>query len=283
MIETCSLVLSAKNIGHTLEKDEMGTTHIIVSAGAFEQAHYQLDTFFEENKNWPPQQYIPEHSAVPALLPTILSMGAMAFFYLITGPWSQHSTWFMMGANDASAVIKDGEWYRLITALTLHAEISHLAGNCLIGAFLIYFFLQIHGTGIGLLAILLSGTTGNLANTLAHGQDHLSVGFSTAVFCLIGMLSIYQIIEQRQPFGIRMFVPFMAGAALLAMLGSSGARTDLGSHLFGLLAGMATGFILALPVIKKLRKSTFAQTCCLLATIIILLTAWNSALAPPVH
>ena len=259
LIDSCSLVLSAKSIAHRIQQDSSGTITIITSPQVVERARYQLRLYLEENKNWPPPQVIAQHASFPSLLPTIILIGSLAFFFMITGPWRSSSLWFETGANDADAILDGGQWYRLITSLTLHADFSHLAGNCLIGAILIYYFLQINGVGFGLLAIILSGSAGNLINILAHGGNHLSVGFSTAVFSIIGMLSMYQMIEQRQPFGIRLFVPFMAGAALLAMLGSSGARTDLGSHLFGLFSGLIVGLIIALKPVKELRQSTFMQ------------------------
>ncbi len=179
-------------------------------------------------------------------------------------------------------MLAGGQWYRLITSLTLHADFAHLAGNCLIGGILFYFFLQINGAGFGLLAVLLSGAAGNLTNDLAHGRDHLSVGFSTAIFGIIGMLSMYQMAEQRQPFGLRLFIPFMAGAALLAMLGSSGERTDLGSHLFGLLSGLVIGLFIALKPIKQLRQSPFLQISLFILAIAVLILSWNSALSAKV-
>jgi hypothetical protein len=53
--------------------------------------------------------------------------------------------------------------------------------------------------------------------------------------------------------------PIVGGFALLGALGAGGERdhgasTDLGAHLFGLLAGMVLGFAIALP----LRRSTLA-------------------------
>ena len=282
VIDTCALVLSSKNIDHRIEYQADEQIALLVSQESAEQARYQLSSFFTENRNWPPPQIIAQRESFPSLLPTLVTIGALAFFYMITGPWHQDAPWFATGANDADLVLKNGEYFRLVTALTLHADISHLAGNCLIGGFLIYFFLQINGPGLGLLAIIISGSTGNLINDLLHGGDHLSVGFSTAVFALIGMLSIYQIVEQKQPIGIRMFAPFMAGAALLAMLGSSGVRTDLGAHLFGLAAGFAFGLVLASHPVRKLRTSLFIQLLTLAVSTLILVAAWGSALSPTV-
>ena len=278
LIDACSLVLSAKNIRHHIQQDSNGTIAIIASPQVVERARYQLRLYLEENRNWPPPQVIVQHSSFPSLLPTIVLIGSLAFFFMITGPWRPGSVWFETGANDADAILDGGQWYRLITSLTLHADFSHLAGNCLIGAILVYFFLQINGVGFGLLAILISGSTGNLINILAHGGAHLSVGFSTAIFSIIVMLSMYQMIEQRQPFGIRLFVPFMAGAALLAMLGSSGERTDLGSHLFGLLSGLIIGLIIALRPVKQLRQSSFMQIFFFIIAVGSLFLSWNSAI-----
>ena len=278
-IDTCSLVLSAKNISHQIRQDGHGTIHIICAPETAGRARYQLNRYLEENRNWPPPQPTTRHPSFPALLPTVVLIGGLAFLFMVTGPWKPGSPWFEAGANDARAVLAGGQWYRLVTSLTLHADFTHLAGNCLIGGILFYFFLQINGAGFGLLAVLLSGAAGNLTNDLAHGRDHLSVGFSTAIFGIIGMLSMYQMAEQRQPFGIRLFVPFMAGAALLAMLGSSGERTDLGSHLFGLLSGLVIGLFIALKPLKQLRQSPFMQISFFIIAIAVLILSWSSALS----
>ena len=76
-----------------------------------------------------------------------------------------------------------------------------------------------------------------------------------------------------------MLVPFMAGAGLLAMLGSSGVRTDLGAHLFGLISGLVLGIIFGLLPTNRLKMSSFVQTGCLLIAIFIVLACWNTALA----
>jgi rhomboid protease GluP len=280
-IDTCSLVLSAKNIGHRISRHQDGTTTILVPARSQEAAAYQLDCFFRENVDWPPKDRSSPPSVLSTTPPTLWLIGALALFYMVTGPWNYSSAWFSSGAGDATAVLADGQYYRLVTALTLHADFSHLLGNCLIGGILLHFFLQINGTGLGLLALLSSAALGNYANVLAHGGNHLSVGFSTAVFAIVGMLSVHQILEQRQPFGIRVFVPLMAGAALLAMLGSSGVRTDFGGHLFGLFSGIACGFILGQKRIRLAGRSSFIQTCCFLISVSVLLTCWNMALNSP--
>ena len=52
--------------------------------------------------------------------------------------------------DNLRAILDGGEWYRLATALTLHADIVHLLSNCLLGAVVIHYLLGLTGNGIGL-------------------------------------------------------------------------------------------------------------------------------------
>ncbi len=138
-LSSCSLVLSAVNITHTISSLN-GKSIILVSAEHEKEAIYQLDSYFAENKNWPPVKDFTEQNNSVIQPPTLLVIGALMLFYRVTGPWSQKSSWFQFGAGDATAILRDGEYYRLITALTLHADVTHLRGNCFLGGFLIHFF-----------------------------------------------------------------------------------------------------------------------------------------------
>ncbi|BDD86101.1 rhomboid family intramembrane serine protease [Desulfofustis limnaeus] len=279
LIDSCTLVLTAVGIEHYTRTGADGSQAIVVPAAAAATAAGHLDKYFQENRYWPPAPATPA-TVTSQRPPTLMVVGALALFYLVTGPWQPESSWFAAGAGDGSAILHDDQWYRLVTALTLHADFAHLAGNCLIGGIVLHYFLQIHGTGLGLLAVLLSAAVGNYVNVQLHGGNHLFVGYSTAVFSTIGMLSAHQMRIRRPPFTARFILPLLAGAGLLAMLGSSGQRTDLGGHLFGLLAGIGVGLLLTTGPLPRLRESSFAQTVALLATISILLLCWNLALRP---
>ena len=112
----------------------------------------------------------------------------------------------------------------------------------------------------------------------SHVDNHLFVGFSTAVFATIGMLSMISYHANRKFAGYHLLVPFMAGAALLAMTGSSGERTDLGAHLFGLLSGFAIGKLLTLKPLRELRSSFSLQVFLFLFTSLIIYTSWEVAM-----
>jgi len=258
---TWSLVLWAADIVHEVVPAEDGFV-ITVDRDDLEKAHLELRAYEEENRNWPPPE--PEKVSTGttdvSTPPTVLLMGGLVLIYAISGPWTGGSPWFANGAVMGERIIAQGEWWRVVTGLTLHSNPVHLLGNVLIGGFLVHFLLRTIGSGLGLFLLLFCGATGNALNIMAHGPDHNSVGFSTAVFATIGILTGRQCIRKGNRVRA-MLPPLAAGLGLLAMLGASGEHTDLGAHLFGLLVGVVAGIILVLlPGIDKLIANRRLQT-----------------------
>lgn len=275
---SCSLVLSAVGISHKVSQTQEKVM-LQVSADNLHAAQFQIQAYTEENKNWPPKPDKSVDSFVPFLQPpTLLLIGALALFFSVTGAWSSQSFWFTQGAGDAHKILQNHEYYRLITALTLHADTVHLLGNCFFGGFLFHFFCKLTGNGIGMFSMLTTATLGNFINVSLHGDQHLFVGFSTAVFAIIGMLAMLNRHNRISKHYVRV-IPFMAGAALLAMIGSSGERTDLGAHLFGLCCGFGMGWLLGRPLFLRLRDSMVLQTSLFLLSCGIIVFAWKAALS----
>ncbi len=237
---------------------------------------YEISSYDRENRNWPPSfqpdTFLPTFRAM-----SVVVIGCLIFMYGLTGEWQLKSFWFQKGAGDSSAILNNLEVYRLITPLTLHADIVHLMGNCFLGVFLLHFFFHLTGNGMGLFALLVTSALANLINVIVHGPGHLFVGFSTAIFSVIGMLCTISFAMQTKRFS-HLFMPVMSGLALLAFLGSSGERTDLGAHLFGLLCGLVSGNFVRLPIFAVLRSSFLIQTLLGGLTFAVFYFCWLSAL-----
>lgn len=274
------LVLSAIRIPHHIHHDN-DNWHLFVTDNQELRAIYELESYFAENKDWPPPPPASGND-FPVLLhpPTLLLFGSLILFFSITGPWESHSFWFVQGAGNGERILREGEWWRLLTALTLHADTVHLLSNSLIGWWLVHFFCRLTGSGLGLCAMFLIAGCGNLINVIAHGPDHQFVGFSTAVFAVIGMLAVLSHQGRKKFTGSHFLIPFMAGAALLAVLGSSGEHTDLGAHLFGLLSGLLFGQFLSREPLASLRLSPLFQSICFLLFLSLLTGSWLLALHP---
>jgi membrane associated rhomboid family serine protease len=274
-----NLVLSALGIPHRIIYENL-VFYLLVPPEFKIQAVREITEYFQEIQD-EPQVLTGSDNEEGATLqpPTLLLIGALILLYAITGPWDPNSIWFQKGAGNSQAILEHYQWFRLVTALTLHANILHLLNNCILGGILLHFFLLSVGSGIGLFSLLMASAAGNGINVLIHGPGHIFVGFSTAIFAIIGMLAILS--YKTKPFGFRSYfqLPLMGAFALLAMLGSAGAHTDLGAHLFGLLCGLLTGKLLVLPITKKLRRSFAVQTAFFLISLIIIGSSWMIALS----
>ncbi|TKB23568.1 rhomboid family intramembrane serine protease [Desulfopila sp. IMCC35006] len=277
LLNTYSLVLSAADITHRIQYLSAHNIEIYVAVRQQERALYEIAAYDRENRDWPPKpeqdSFIPTFRAMSTVV-----IGCLVFMYGLSGEWHLKSFWFQKGAGDSSAIINNLELYRLVTPLTLHADIVHLMGNCFLGGFLLHFFFHLTGNGIGLFTMLITATVANLINVLVHGQGHMFVGFSTAIFSVIGMLCTISFAMQTKRLSLHFFMPIMSGLALLAFLGSSGERTDLGAHLFGLLCGLICGNVVRLPLFMTLRSSFAAQTLFGIVSFAFFFICWISAL-----
>jgi membrane associated rhomboid family serine protease len=274
---TCSFVLTALQIPHqSLMKD--GFFHLLVPHHLKARALKELEEYSSENNSWPRKAQHPEQMVKTPQPAALLLVGTLALFYSVTGPWDGNSFWFQLGAGNSQAMLEQSQWYRLITSLTLHADIIHLLNNSILGGFLLHFFFLLVGNGIGLFALLCTAAMGNYINVVLHGPGHIFVGFSTAIFAIIGLLSMLRYSYNSGVNGSHVFVPLMAGVALLAMLGSSGEHTDLGAHFFGLLCGLLFGKILGLRLIRRLKDSLFVQTLLFVTSLLAVLISWMLAL-----
>jgi rhomboid protease GluP len=275
--EQWSLVLRAANIPSAIEFERHSWV-IKVSPVHEKKAIGEIAAYMEENSDWPlshPKKKVQLPVLTKSQPPTILMMGALVILYVITGPWAEGSNWFSQGAVSGKQILEHGQWYRLVTGLTLHADVVHLVGNVIIGGVLVHFLCRLLGHGLGWFLILASGTLGNLINIILHGNTHNSVGFSTAIFGTIGILSGYQAASKKSAALKEILLPLAAGAGLLAFLGTGGARTDLGAHFFGLLAGVALGALLVfLPSQRKLINKTSLQTNLFIASLAIVALCW---------
>lgn len=161
--------------------------------------------------------------------------------------------WVDLAALDIYRTWELGEWYRLVTALTLHADSRHLLGNvALSGVFLVLLCRRV-GLALGFSLVLLTGISGNFLDVLYRPLHHTSLGFSTALFGSVGALSGYLAVYGH---GLRQgFMLIAAAIGILAMLGTGGEQTDVAAHFFGLSSGIVWGGLLGLACKRGLKLS----------------------------
>ncbi len=172
-----------------------------------------------------------------------------------------------------SLLILRGEVYRCATALVLHADAAHIAGNMVGLAIFGGAVSSIMGAGLGWLMILACGVLGNWVNAFVYETSHLSVGASTSVFGAVGILcAIQAVMAKRTGKGWKqMGLALAGGFGLLAFLGT-GPGSDLGAHLFGFTVGLIMGSAFGLGVERLPGKKI--QWMCGTFAIFTLFSSW---------
>jgi rhomboid protease GluP len=172
------------------------------------------------------------------------------------------------GADNAGAVLLDGQWWRIVTAMFVHVGILHIAMNmwCLWNLSLLAEPLM---GSFGVIAVyILTGAAGNLLSTLVnwvlyHNQQVFPVGAgaSGAVFGIAGAL-IVLLKSKRLPVPelelkrLRKSVIYFAALNLVLGLSISGGNFFMHSGLnidnMAHLGGFTCGLLFAAPMVPRL-------------------------------
>lgn len=272
-----ALVLTALEIEHRLTRPD-SRWQLSVPARDVAQARAELAAYDSERLA-PPVGSQPIEELSTGWSGLVAYGGVLLLVTMLARQEALGLDWLGAGRLDAERVVA-GEWWRAVTALTLHTDFSHLASNIVFGSFFGLYVGRYLGAGVGWAAILLGGTIGNAVNACIQPASHLAIGASTSVFAALGLLSAFtwrRGFLRNTPWKVRI-APVTAAICLLAFTGT-GAGTgsdnvDVMAHLTGFLAGFGLGVWLASSQLPRGEKAQ--QTVAIVATGLIV-AAWVSA------
>lgn len=180
--------------------------------------------------------------------------------------------------RSSAAAITEGEFFRAVTALTLHGDYKHLFSNIFFGGIVLWALSTMTGTGSALLFALFTGFAGNVMNAFFYGSAHNSIGASTSVFGIIGVLAGLQFFDSFREKKLGRWIPFGAALGLLAMLGSS-EKSDVLAHLFGFVAGLPAGTIFGAVFSKRNIPGKTVQNIATILFISVIFGCWMRAVS----
>ena len=228
-------------------------------SGRIEKIHNKFAHIRFQKVNW------------PFLVTTLVLLAAFHVFIYE----SDHLELIKAGRSSAAA-ITEGQFFRAVTALTLHGDYKHLFSNIFFGGIVLWALSTMTGTGFTLLFALFTGFAGNVMNAFFYGSAHNSIGASTSVFGVIGVLAGLQFFDSFREKKLGRWIPFGAALGLLAMLGSS-EKSDVLAHLFGFAAGLPAGIVFGALFSKRDLPGKTAQNISALLFISVIFACWMKA------
>lgn len=191
----------------------------------------------------------------------------LAFFW-VTGPSASQSVWFERGAFVTRLALA-GDWWRFITAATLHADNSHAVGNA--GFFIVLGWAAAErlGVGIAILAWLGTAAAGFVASVL-FSDATVTVGASGGLFGLLGAAAAHAARHRHSSQSqSRDRLRIVGGAVMLLAFTAFSPRANIAAHVGGFTTGLAVGA--ALPIVSSHR---LCQVVCGAAALGAILVAW---------
>jgi rhomboid protease GluP len=276
-----ALVLTAMNIEHRLERGWVGW-RILVPGHEESRASEQWRLYDLENVAARVSAAGPRGLEVirkGAGASTACWVFLMIAMFILQSRHAFGFDWVGDGRLDVGA-IRAGEWWRAITALTLHVDAPHLLANIGFGAVFGTLLGRSIGGGLAWFTILIGGMAGNLMNVAVQRPWHTAIGASTAVFAALGLYAAYLWTGRRLIHNswARRLAPVVGALFMLAWFGTGDERTDIVAHLTGFLAGFGIGAVLG-RVVQAGKPAARAQWILGGTGIAAVAAAWGLALA----
>jgi rhomboid protease GluP len=233
-----SLALVSQGIDTVIESPDQGTGWgLVVSAQDAERAFKTLRQYHAENREWPWRRELPWTE-------THFDWGSVAWVALLILFYglSSRDPDFVNGGIMDSARVAAGQWWRVFTAMMLHADLGHLAENLAIGIVLFGLAMARYGTGTGLLAAYLAGAGGNLVSLQLNAKPFHGLGASGMVMGALGLLAAQSLFpETRRRTSLKQTLAGVAAGVMLFVLFGVTPGTDIAAHFGGFVTGLLLG------------------------------------------
>ena len=184
-------------------------------------------------------------------------IGSLVFVFVLllvayaAGRQTFGTDWFAVGALNAGPA--RSQWWRSVTAVTLHLDQLHLCSNVIAGLVVGAAASQLAGPGVAWFSALAAAALGNYLEMWIAPSTHQAVGASSVVFAALGLVTgmawsyRFNLRERRW----YRWEPLIIGASLLTLFGAGGARVDVLGHLLGFLFGTLGGWLLTIARIPR--------------------------------
>lgn len=274
-------LLLAENVAHAWlqHADHTDIAVLDVATSELETVSLLLSEMVADDRQFRPLVTPDSSAKVGLLLQPPFAFGLalaalMLVFFWVTGDVSSRSVWMKKGILDAVSVVRDHEWWRLVTAATLHHNMQHVLSNC--GFMLLLMWAAAERLGLGIsLAIWLLTAIGGFGVSLGLSPVLLTLGASGGLFGLLGAATGHALghapVEYSQKKYARWRV--VGGSILLFAATAFSPHANLAAHA----GGYCLGFILGVAAPARAPSERW-QSLAAAFSALILISSWIIAI-----
>ncbi|MCC8170561.1 MAG: rhomboid family intramembrane serine protease, partial [Parabacteroides sp.] len=192
----------------------------------------------------------------PRSWPVVLFVDAILVYFAVmtvggVNPLSSSSQELFEWGALRSVSLREGEWWRVVTSMFMHANVLHLVSNLVALGVASFFAISLFKAYKTAVIFFVSGVCADTA--AAWFFEGTYVGASGAVMGLMGaILAVYSC--YRKSLGERAGLWWIAGTAALTLLLGIQAGISNTAHIVGLFTGAALGLLLFTPPPPKRRR-----------------------------
>ncbi len=268
-----SLVLISQDIESTIERSEEGSGWALqVPASEYEPALNAIRLYRAENRRWRWRREVFQSGLLFDWVSGVWVLLLCGLYWL-----NESRLDLKTGGVFDTAALAHGQWWRLFTAIWLHADLAHLASNAMFGFILLGLTMGRYGTGVGLIAAYLAGAAGNLFAWFFSSQPHYGLGASGMVMGCLGLLASQSVsMWQRTPLARKYVLGGLFGGVMLFVLLGVAPGTDVVAHFGGFVGGLILGA--TLTRYSRLLRKPAANLVSALVFVLFVLWPWWLAL-----
>lgn len=253
-----------------------GMVYLDVPASEVERASVILSAISLEERERraqvrPPERWVPL-LLQPAFAVALCMSLSLLLFFAVTGGSADQSELFTRGAMATKRFLA-GDWWRIVTAATLHADGDHVLGNAMFMLVLGWAAAERVGSGVAVFAFVVTAVGGFVAS-LWWGKAALTVGASGGLFGLLGVSgghAVRLIGEVEFAWRARLRA-FGAAFALLAYTAFS-PESNIAAHVGGFVVGLFVGVTFPRRPLSGVWQLAFVAV-----SLAALVVSWRAAL-----
>jgi membrane associated rhomboid family serine protease len=275
-----SLVLASQGIEPIIDRDaENGRWMLLVPRADYERSVSSIQQFRAENRR---RVWREQWREARGLWGALVWCGFLAAVYASDA----HSGGRLETAGILdSAKARGGDWWRVLTAVTLHGNLGHLASNLSIGLVLFGLAGGRFGVGVSLLLAFVAGVLGNVGGVFLRSEPYRGLGASGMVMGALGLLAAHAFSTWRNDgwasaWSRRLVWSGLGGGTMLFVLFGLHPGSDTLAHALGFAAGLALGGMMALIPTAWTAALWFQHGCGFILSLALGWTWWLASRSP---